>query len=160
MPRIDRWVVEQVLEVLAKDKDAKIFMNLSGSSLTDQSLLDYIEDRVRSVNLATGRLVFEITETAAVRDLQHAHQWMVRLSELGCHFALDDFGVAFSSFTYLRELPVHYVKLDGSFVRNLDRDPCDRADRLPQAHMGRDVDHPQRRRHQQHRELRRAGQFG
>jgi EAL domain-containing protein (putative c-di-GMP-specific phosphodiesterase class I) len=72
-------------------------------------------------------LVFEITETAAVTDLHHAQQWMSRLSDLGCEFALDDFGVAFSSFTYLRVLPVHYVKLDGSYVRNLATDPCDRA---------------------------------
>ena len=90
-------------------------------------MLGYIEDRVRTVALAPGRLVFEITETAAVTDLHHAQQWMARLSELGCHFALDDFGIAFSSFTYLRELPVHYVKLDGSFVKNLDRSPSDRA---------------------------------
>jgi EAL domain-containing protein (putative c-di-GMP-specific phosphodiesterase class I) len=127
MPQVDRWVVQRVLDVLHARPDMKIFVNLSGSSLSDAPLLEYIEKRVREAKLAAGRLVFEITETAAVTDLQHAQQWMVRLSELGCHFALDDFGIAFSSFAYLRELPVHYVKLDGTFVKNLDRDPCDRA---------------------------------
>ena len=127
MPRIDRWVVAKAIDMLAARPELNIFVNLSGSSLADRGLLGYIEDRVRTVSLAPGRLVFEITETTAVTDLHHAQQWMARLSELGCHFALDDFGIAFSSFTYLRELPVHYVKLDGSFVKNLDRSPSDRA---------------------------------
>src|SRR5204863_4002612 len=126
-PRIDRWVVGKALDLLVARPELKIFVNLSGSSLADRGLLGYIEDRVRTVGLTPGRLTFEITETAAVTDLHHAQQWMIRLSELGCHFALDDFGIAFSSFTYLRALPVQYVKLDGSFVQNLDRSPSDRA---------------------------------
>jgi len=126
-PRIDRWVVENVLNILAARKEVRIFVNLSGASLSDSGLLDFIEQKVKGAALARGRLVFEITETAAVTDLHHAQQWMSRLSDLGCEFALDDFGVAFSSFTYLRVLPVHYVKLDGSYVRNLATDPCDRA---------------------------------
>lgn len=127
MPRIDRWVVAKVIDMLIARPELNIFVNLSGSSLADRGLLAYIEDRVRTCSLTPGRLVFEITETAAVTDLNHAHQWMLHLAEQGCHFALDDFGIAFSSFTYLRELPVQYVKLDGSFVKNLDRNASDRA---------------------------------
>jgi len=127
MPRIDRWVIEKAIDLLVARPELALFVNLSGSSLADHGLLAYIEDRVRTVMLEPGRLTFEITETAAVTDLHHAQQWMMRLSNLGCQFALDDFGVAFSSFTYLRELPVKYVKLDGSFIRHLLDNPADRA---------------------------------
>jgi len=127
MPRIDRWVIEKAIDLLVARPELALFVNLSGSSLADHGLLAYIEDRVRTVMLEPGRLTFEITETAAVTDLHHAQQWMMRLSNLGCQFALDDFGVAFSSFAYLRELPVKYVKLDGSFIRHLLDNPADRA---------------------------------
>ncbi len=127
MPQVDRWVLEKSLHLLQADPDLRLFVNLSGASLGDDSLLDLIEKQIRASGVAPGRLAFEITETAAVTDLLRAQQWMGRLCELGCHFALDDFGMGFSSFSYLRALPADYVKIDGSFIRNLDTDPTNRA---------------------------------
>ena len=126
-PQIDRWVLEETLSTLARRADVKAFVNLSGLSLSDASHLGHIEGRVAEARLDPGRLVFEITETAAVADLATTQRWIVRLKELGCQFALDDFGTGFSSFDYLRALPADYVKIDGSFVRTLDRDRTSRA---------------------------------
>jgi diguanylate cyclase (GGDEF)-like protein len=127
MPQIDRWVFENILNTISVREDLRIFVNLSGASLEDDELLGFIEKRLASSENLAGRLVFEITETVAVTDLDRAQQWMRRLMELGCQFALDDFGIAFSSFSYLRALPVSYVKIDGSFIKNLCTDTCNRA---------------------------------
>ncbi|HWI52809.1 MAG TPA: EAL domain-containing protein [Symbiobacteriaceae bacterium] len=127
MPAIDRWVLEQALAVLRERPRLRLFVNLSGQSLSDESLLAYTEARLRESRDLVGRLSFEITETAAVRDIERVRLWMGRLKGLGCRFALDDFGIGFSSFTYLRSLPVDFVKIDGSFIRNLDTDPTNRS---------------------------------
>lgn len=127
MPQVDRYVVEQILPMLKDSPSLRLFVNLSGTSLGDDSLLTFIEERLHECPLAPGQLVFEITETAAVRDMDRAQHWMERLKRLGCLFALDDFGAGLSSFYHLRRLPVDYVKIDGSFVRNLDSDPACRA---------------------------------
>ncbi len=127
MPHVDRWVVDRVIEVLISRPAVEIFVNLSGTSLGDESLLAYIEERVTSTGLPPGRLAFEITETAAVRDIVVAREWMRRVKDRGCRFALDDFGIGFSSFSYLRSLPADYVKIDGSFIRGIDTDQAARA---------------------------------
>lgn len=128
MPEIDRWVVHNVLNELERRPHLHCFVNLAGHSLGDDALLTYIEDQVKACPPGVAsRLTLELTETTAVRDLLRAQQWMQRLTELGCQFALDDFGMGFSSFTYLRTLPVRYVKIDGSFIRNLQEDPTNRA---------------------------------
>ncbi len=127
MPQIDRWVLERVLKVLAGPGRARIFINISGASLCDESLLDFIVERVRAAALPPGRLAFEITESAAVTDLLRAQEWVAKLKELGCLFALDDFGIGFSSFSYLRSLSADYVKIDRSFVADLDTNPTNRA---------------------------------
>jgi len=128
MPMIDRWVVGTALTELRNRPGLRIFVNLSGQSLSDESLLEQIESMVKAeAPSLASRLTFEITETAAVRDLGRAQQWMRRLTDLGCQFALDDFGMGFSSFSYLKALPARYVKIDGSFIRNLDADPTNRA---------------------------------
>jgi len=127
MPEIDRWVIDQVIAVLQRHPDLRVFVNISGESLGHKGLLQWIEESIRSSGLAPGRLSFEVTETTAVGDLQLAQEWMGRLKELGCSFALDDFGIGFSSFGYLRTLPADYVKIDGSFIRNLDSDPTNLA---------------------------------
>ncbi len=127
MPQIDRWVVETVLAVLQEHPDRRIFVNLSGTSLGDDALLEFVEMKVRESGPVARRLTFEITETAAVTNLGRARVWMERLREQGCRFALDDFGVGSSSFAYLRSIPADYVKIDGSFVRNLDSDATNRA---------------------------------
>lgn len=127
MPQLDRWVVGQVLAVLKARPELEIFVNLSGASLGHEELIGEIEELVRGSGVGPGRLAFEITETSAVSDLGAVTQWMRRLKDLGCRFALDDFGIGFSSFGYLQSLPADYVKIDGSFIRDLDANPSNRA---------------------------------
>jgi EAL domain-containing protein (putative c-di-GMP-specific phosphodiesterase class I) len=127
MPAIDRQVVRQALALLREQPDLRLFVNLSGASLADELLLDEIEARVVAASLAPERLAFEITETVAMDSPTRARHWMRRLRQAGCHFALDDFGIGFSSFAYLQQLPADYVKIDGSFVRDLDSNATNRA---------------------------------
>lgn len=122
MPQIDRWVVENAINTLRQRSDLKLFVNLSGVSLNEESLLELIEDKIKENKIEPSRLGFEITETAAVKDLMLAERWITRIKKMGCQFALDDFGIGLSSLSYLRMLPVDYLKIDGSFVRNLDKD--------------------------------------
>jgi diguanylate cyclase (GGDEF)-like protein len=127
MPQLDRWIVHEAIRVLQEHPDVRIFVNLSGQSLIDEGLLTYLEEELRSSEISPDRLGFEITETATVQDITRAERWIRRLKALGCRFALDDFGVGFTSFSYLRSLPIDKIKIDGSFIRHLDRDPNDRA---------------------------------
>ncbi len=127
MPYVDGWVVDRVVDLLVKRPAVEIFVNLSGASLGDEALLCHIEELVTASGLPAGRLAFEITETTAVRDIVAAREWMRRLKERGCRFALDDFGIGFSSFSYLQSLPADYVKIDGSFIRGLATEPAARA---------------------------------
>ena len=127
MPAIDRWVVEAVLDMLALFPDVRIFANLSAASIGDEALLAHVEERIRRSGIVPGRLAFEITESTAVRDFASARNWIRRMKELGCLFALDDFGSGFSSFAYLRALSVDYVKIDRSFIGDLDTNPTTRA---------------------------------
>ena len=127
MPAIDRWVVEAVLDMLAIFPDVRIFANLSAASIGDEALLAHVEGRIRQSGIRPGRLAFEITESTAVRDFASARNWIRRMKELGCLFALDDFGSGFSSFAWLRSLSVDYVKIDRSFIGDLDTNPTTRA---------------------------------
>lgn len=128
LPHVDRWVVSQAIRLLEAQPARSLFVNLSGQGLSSLALLDSIEEAVQAAGPAVaGRLVFEITETTAVRDLGRARQWMTRLSALGVRFALDDFGSGFASFEYLAALPVQFVKLSGVFVRNIDTNPQHRV---------------------------------
>ncbi len=122
MPQIDRWMVRHVLYTLQEHPDLQIFINLSGSSLADEGLLKYIEDSLLQYGLGPGRIGFEITETSVIRDLKSAQEWINRLRAFGCLFSLDDFGAGFNSFSYLRNLPVNQLKLDGAFISALDSD--------------------------------------
>ncbi|GAB6181834.1 hypothetical protein JCM14036_31530 [Desulfotomaculum defluvii] len=127
MPQIDRLVVESTIKILKSHPELKLFVNLSGVSLGDKKLLQTIEGEIFVSGINASHLGFEITETVAVKDFVQAGHWINRLRELGCPFALDDFGIGFSSFNYLRELPVDYIKIDGSYVRNIDQDPTQLA---------------------------------
>ena len=127
MPQIDGWVFDEVMKILEAKADIKIFANLSGRSLTDEPLLLHIEERLRSSAIAPGRLSFEITETAAIADLASARHWVRRLKDVGCMIALDDCGVGFSSFGYLRALAVDFVKIDRTFMHDLDTSATNRA---------------------------------
>ncbi|HEY8476767.1 MAG TPA: EAL domain-containing protein [Chloroflexota bacterium] len=123
LPAIDRWVVRHVLRHLAHQREATVYVNLSGQSLDDPALLATIEAGVRRSPLAPGQLGFEITETTAVRHPLRVRRWMERMRRRGCRFALDDFGVGYNSLRSLRDLPVDLLKLDGSFVRGLAGEP-------------------------------------
>lgn len=122
MPQVDRWVVQHSVAALKKFPDLKPFINLSGLSLGDEELLMFIEKQIKDSGVEPARIGFEITETTAVKDMARAERWIHRLKHLGCRFALDDFGIGFSSFSYLRLLPVDYLKIDGSYIRDMDRD--------------------------------------
>jgi EAL domain-containing protein (putative c-di-GMP-specific phosphodiesterase class I) len=127
MPSLDRWVVSRAVGILARSPGRRLFVNLSGTSLGDRGLLSEIEALVARSGLDAGALTFEITETAAIADVPGLQRWANRLKEIGCGFALDDFGTGFSSFAYLQALPVDLVKIDGSFVRDLDTNVTNQA---------------------------------
>lgn len=127
MSQIDRWVVQSSLVALQKHPRIRLFINLSGVTLGDETLLEFIEKSVSGGGIDPSRIGFEITETAAVKSLARAELWIRRLKTLGCRFALDDFGRGFSSFSYLQFLPVDYLKIDGSFVREVHKGLTHRA---------------------------------
>ncbi|MQM36695.1 hypothetical protein KBTX_00684 [wastewater metagenome] len=129
VPRVDQWVVEHALGTIgaASDSDAHWSINLSGQSLASTELLTVIENAIHSNGIDPRRLTFEVTETAVVRNFTEALAFIERLRELGCTFALDDFGSGLSSFGYLKHLNVDVLKLDGVFIRDLLDDPRNEA---------------------------------
>jgi diguanylate cyclase (GGDEF)-like protein/PAS domain S-box-containing protein len=115
---IDRWVTCKAIDVLATHADQfSLAVNLSGKSLADPELLPLIETELARTGVAPCRLTFELTETSAVADILGARRFGERLHEIGCSFALDDFGAGFGSFYYLKHLPFDYLKIDGEFVK-------------------------------------------
>lgn len=128
MPQLDRWVVETALanfDRLHPDGAglASCAINLSGTTVDDERFAGYLLEAIGRHRVPPERLVFEITETAAVGNMQRVLDFMQRLRAVGCRFALDDFGVGMASFGYLRQLPVDLIKIDGSFIRRVDSDP-------------------------------------
>jgi diguanylate cyclase (GGDEF)-like protein len=132
MPAVDRWVIEHAFSALENGVSALSSLelcaiNLSGQSLSDAGLLDHVTDLLDSARIPGERLCFEITETAVVENFDAARAFIAALKQHGCRFALDDFGSGMSSYSYLKHLPVDYLKIDGSFVRGMLEDPIDRA---------------------------------
>lgn len=127
---IDRWVVREAIRTLAElqlsSPDVGVEVNLSGKAFGDHGLLELIRHELESVTIDPAMLIFEVTETAAIANIDDAQTFIRTLKSMGCRFALDDFGVGFSSFSHLKHLPVDYLKIDGSFIRELARDPVDR----------------------------------
>lgn len=129
MPMLDRWVLHNSLAALSDAWDEissgnPVFcINLSGQSLTNNGFLKYVVDEIAASNIPPANLCFEITETAAISKFDDATQFITALRRLGCKFALDDFGAGLSSFGYLKALPVDYLKIDGSFVKEITDDP-------------------------------------
>jgi len=130
--RIDRWVMEAMFDWLKKnpehlEKLEICAVNLSGQTLSDEKFLQEIKDLFKESKVPPEKICFEITETAAILNLSNASQFIKSLKQLGCSFALDDFGSGLSSFAYLKSLPVDYVKIDGFFVKDVVSDPVDLA---------------------------------
>ncbi len=132
MPSLDRWVISHTLETLVYRGEPNtnpytLAINLSGTTLNDARFLDFLLDELTAAAVPPGALCFEITETAAIANLSQVVGFMRALKARGCRFSLDDFGTGLSSLTYLKNLPVDYVKIDGQFVRNVTRDTADEA---------------------------------
>jgi EAL domain-containing protein (putative c-di-GMP-specific phosphodiesterase class I) len=127
--QIDRWVLRHSLKALSQIQEQGITLavNLSGQSLHDEGLKQYLADELVASGADPHNLILEITETAAVTDFSTARGVLQAVRDLGCRTALDDFGVGFSSFHYLGQLPVDYIKIDGSFIRSLLVSPDSRV---------------------------------
>jgi diguanylate cyclase (GGDEF)-like protein len=130
MSTLDRWVIREALSKLA-DRDSgeearyTLAINLSGTSLSEDRFLEDVILEFEKQDLPPGAICFEITETAAISNLSRVVHFMQALKALGCKFSLDDFGSGLSSFTYLKNLPVDFLKIDGHFIRNV---ACDNVD--------------------------------
>jgi EAL domain-containing protein (putative c-di-GMP-specific phosphodiesterase class I) len=123
MQAVDRWVIARAVETIAHAERAgralRLEVNLSGSSIGDAGVMAFVSDRVTGSGIDPRSLVFEVTETTAIVNIEQARLFARELADLGCAFALDDFGSGFGSFYYLKHLPFDYLKIDGDFIRNL-----------------------------------------
>ncbi|MFY0407152.1 putative bifunctional diguanylate cyclase/phosphodiesterase [Solicola sp. PLA-1-18] len=130
VPHIDRWVVHEgiarLADIQAKRPDFEIAINVSAHSLNDPAFADDVENEIAAGGIDPNGLTFEITETAAIGNMERARAFATRVQALGCRLALDDFGAGYGSFYYLKHLPFDYIKIDGEFVRGCTRDPMDR----------------------------------
>lgn len=129
MSEIDRWVVRHALEqydrlneLVSSGKKFRFFINLSGTSLSDGSFFEFVRKELKKWNIPEGGICFEITETAAIINLTEVVEFVEEIQSEGCYFALDDFGAGLSSFSYLKMIPVNFLKIDGSFVQSMSED--------------------------------------
>ncbi len=131
MLMIDRWVVEQSLKLLKtrlNDQSRNMYaINLSAHALGNEDFLYFVIDHLKMHDSNPSNICFEITENVALADLQHVMKFIVTLKELGCRFSMDDFGSGLSSFGYLKNIPLDYLKIDGRLVKGILSDPIDRA---------------------------------
>lgn len=136
MTGIDRWIIHKSLEMLTDCRcdnevgqyiDTRLMINLSAQSVQDPELFQYVERQIKQYSIEPGMICFEISESVAISNFVHTKRVMNALHGLGCHLVLDDFGSGFSSLSYLRELPLSYLKIDGNFVHNLVSNPVDAA---------------------------------
>lgn len=133
MPLVDRWVINASLELITQNLDflaglgSHFAINLSGQSVSQEGFLVYMIDQIERSEIPAEMLCFEITETVAIKNVQLATDFINQVKTLGCRFSLDDFGTGTSSYTYLRSLPVDYLKIDGSFVKDIVVDPVSKV---------------------------------
>ncbi len=131
MPQIDRWVLRHALAELRRYQDRgetlHLSINLSGQTLGDDQFSAYVVQALQDSGVPPAWLCFEVTETTAIANFHRAVALIADLKRLGCRFALDDFGSGLSSFTYLKSLPLDYLKIDGAFVKDMDDNPVDHA---------------------------------
>ncbi|MFY8273618.1 EAL domain-containing protein [Pseudoalteromonas sp. SSDWG2] len=125
---MDQCVIRAAIEDLSKHPEVqRVAINLSAQSLLDDRLLVHIKEMLNNFDVDPRRVIFEITESASVGNLEATREMILALNEIGCDFSIDDFGTGFSTFDYLKRLPAQHVKIDGSFVRDMQRDPIDYA---------------------------------
>ncbi len=132
MTLVDRWVVREAFSWISQLMDAQkvipsLSINLSGTSVTDDSFMDYLFEQISEYGVGTSRICFEITETGTISNLVKAADFVRAFRNIGCKFSIDDFGTGLASHNYLRELPVDYVKIDGSFITNIHNNRNDYA---------------------------------
>ncbi len=131
MLMIDRWVVEQSLMLLKErfQQPSKVVyaINLSAQALGSEDFLDFVVDNLKTYQKISSNICFEITENIALTDLTHVTQFIATLKELGCRFSMDRFGSGLSSFGYLKDIPLDYLKIDGRLIKNMTKDPVDQA---------------------------------
>ncbi len=132
MTLVDRWVVREAFSWISQLMDAQkvvpsLSINLSGTSVTDDSFMDYLFEQISEYGVGTSRICFEITETGTISNLVKAADFVRAFRNIGCKFSIDDFGTGLASHNYLRELPVDYVKIDGSFITNIHKNRNDYA---------------------------------
>jgi EAL domain-containing protein (putative c-di-GMP-specific phosphodiesterase class I) len=132
MGKIDRWVVSTVVpwvarEIKAGAENLTVSINLSGGSASDPEFQDFMVATIGEHYDAVPGLCFEITESAAVKDLAGTADFLMLLREMGCQIALDDFGTGFASMDYIKQLPLDYIKIDGGFIRHIATNPLDRT---------------------------------
>ena len=129
---IDIWVVNNTFAWLEKNPDISrrvelCSINLSGHSIGDERFLHYLTEQFKKYHFSANKICFEVTETAAIKNLSAASHFIDTIKALGCSFSLDDFGSGMSSFAYLKQLNVNYLKIDGLFVKDIVVDPVDAA---------------------------------
>ncbi len=127
MTSVDRWVVQTTLSALSKNafqlaRDRSVAINISGQTLADSSFLEFVVETFDQTGVAPDQICFEIAESVVVGNIEHARRFVEVLHGMGCKFTIDDFGSGVGSFSSLKSLPLDYLKLDGSFMRNLARD--------------------------------------
>src|SRR5260370_12402011 len=120
MPEIDQYVIRRVLAEPPCQSGEKIAINLSGQSIGRSDLCEFIKDALEESKVEPRRVIFEITETVFIKNLERPHLLVTELQKIGCTFFLDDFGAGFSSLSYMRNLPVDVVKIDGAFLKIIE----------------------------------------
>lgn len=132
MAAVDRWVIEHAFRWLVENPHrlpliGGVAINLSGSSLNEEGFVGFILEQAKQLAVPMDKVCFEITETAGIENLSNASEFILAVKETGCMFSLDDFGSGHSSYAYLKNLPVDFLKIDGAFVRHMDENPYDYA---------------------------------